>query len=31
VERLDGSRAVRVTPAGESGFVEAFGLRYRSA
>jgi DNA-binding transcriptional ArsR family regulator len=31
VERLDGSRALRVTPIGESGFTEAFGLSYRSA
>ena len=30
VERLDGSRALRVTAAGESGFADAFGLRYRS-
>jgi DNA-binding transcriptional ArsR family regulator len=26
VERLDGSRALRVTPAGESGFAAAFSL-----
>ena len=26
VERLDGSRALRVTAAGEVGFVDAFGL-----
>jgi ABC-type transport system substrate-binding protein len=26
VERLDGSRALRVTAAGEAGFIEAFGL-----
>ena len=26
VERLDGSRALRVTPAGEVGFADAFGL-----
>jgi DNA-binding transcriptional ArsR family regulator len=31
VERLDGSRVLRVTPAGEMGFADAFGLRYRSA
>ena len=31
VERLDGTRAVRVTSAGEEGFAEAFGVRYRSA
>jgi len=31
VERLDGSRALRVTPAGETGFADAFGLRYRSS
>jgi DNA-binding transcriptional ArsR family regulator len=27
VERLDGSRALRVTPAGETGFADAFGVR----
>jgi hypothetical protein len=26
VERLDGSRALRVTPAGEAGFADTFGL-----
>jgi len=26
VERLDGSRALRVTPAGETGFAAAFSL-----
>ena len=26
IERLDGSRAVRVTAAGEAGFADAFGL-----
>jgi len=31
VERLDGSRALRVTVAGEAGFADTFGLVYRSA
>jgi len=31
VERLDGSRALRVTAAGEAGFADTFGLVYRSA
>ena len=26
IERLDGSRAVRVTPTGETGFADAFGV-----
>jgi hypothetical protein len=29
VERLAGSRALRVTAAGEAGFADAFGLGYR--
>jgi len=31
VKRLDGSRALRVTAAGEAGFADTFGLVYRSA
>ena len=26
IERLDGTRAVRVTPGGETGFADAFGV-----